>query len=145
MKVLRAERVTSEDYFRFLYPGENYFDMWHYEFLGIVDDVTMQLNKGGKWPTLWRCKLWKFLEKNEVHFADYLEGQYVAPKMIDVLDFEPCDTEETLKHAGPTRVIPRVEGFCTRRIEEPRVAVTKHTLGKLSEDEVDEFIANLLA
>ena len=134
-KVLRAERVSSEDYFRFLYPEENYFHMWHYEFLGVVDEVTMQINKGGKWPTLWRCKLWKFLEKYGVHFSDYIEGKYVPPALVDMWDFEPCDTEDKLKHAGPTRVL-RVEGF------EPRVAVTKHTVMKMLDDEVEEFIAD---
>lgn len=138
-------RVTSEDYFRFLYPHENYFDMWHYEFLGIVDEVTMQLNKGGKWPTLWRCKLWKFLEANKVHLADYISGNYTPPAFVDVLSFEPCKTERSMHEGAPKRILytpncAKVEGFWDSKTTLP--SIDGVTSG--ADEELERLIVALL-
>ena len=108
--------VSNQEHFEALYPTENYYDMYHYDFLGVVDTETWQINKGGQWPSLWRTPLWVYLEIYKVSLRDYLARDYEVPELVNPNLYEPVteeiferDLDETSILLAPT--FCKVEGF----------------------------------
>ena len=108
--------VSNQEHFETLYPNENYYDMYHYEFMGIVDTKTMQINKGGLWPSLWRMPLWIYLEMYKVTLGDYLARNYTPPELVNPNLYEPVsdeiferDLDETTVLLAPT--FSKIDGF----------------------------------
>ena len=85
-----ALTVTNAEHYSFLYPGLDYYKEVHFTWFGINAHGDMIPN--GACALLYKCPLWKFLERHDITFGDYLMCNWdVANEDYRITDYVLAD------------------------------------------------------